>query len=384
MNILFRLDASKRIGNGHLVRCLTLADRLRIIGAEITFICRAEEKTDYNILFSSEHKVELLKNKANKYDESYASWLAVDWEEDAEEVISVIKHLDNDIDLLIVDHYGIDSRWHRKLRDYCRQIFVIDDLADRELDCDFLLNSSFFDEMEDYRGLLINKKCKSFIGPDYALINPKYNQLRLEALIKRRNKTSINEILVFMGSMDPDNYSGLVIEAIQSFKWQASIGVKCVLSSRSPSLEIVKKKIELMEEDSNPSYSASYLENNKSQTVSYRPKIKIYSGTEKMENFIFNADLCIGSGGNSAWERCVLGLPTLLTTIAPNQKRSIETISERGAADVWKSKNDLLDLFGKYSSNGKKLKLLQENAFNLCDGLGLDRLTESIMKDISL
>ena len=59
MNILFRLDASKGIGNGHLIRCICLADRLRDIGAKATFLCRAEEEDDYDILIKSEHKLKL-------------------------------------------------------------------------------------------------------------------------------------------------------------------------------------------------------------------------------------------------------------------------------------------------------------------------------------
>ena len=179
--------------------------------------------------------------------------------------------------------------------------------------------------------------------------------------------------------MDPDNYSGIAIEAIQSFKWPVSIEVNCILSANSPSLGLIKEQIERMELDYiNP----LFLKDNKVKSQSYTPKIKIYSDTKKMEQFILNADLCIGSGGNSAWERCVLGLPTFLTSIAPNQKRNIQSISKSGAADIWKSKCDLLNLFNKYIENEEKLISLQKNAFNLCDGLGLFRITESIIRDI--
>ena len=383
MNILFRLDASKGIGNGHLIRCICLADRLRDIGAKATFLCRAEEEDDYDILIKSEHKLKLLKNKNSKDVQSYDSWLGVHWEQDAEEVKSFIDCLDDDINLIIVDHYGIDARWHKKLRASCKQIFVIDDLVDRELDCDFLLNSSFSGQVEEYSKLLLNKKCKSFLGPDYALISPKYNHLRSKALIKRKNNTSINEILVFLGSMDPKNYSGLAIEAIQSFQWRTPIEVNCILSSKSPSLELVRKQIVTLEDDRDDQSLLDSRASNQYQPEFIRPKITLHSDTENMEKFIFDADLCIGSGGNSAWERCVLGLPTFLTSIADNQIRNIQNITEKGAADFWKSKIDLLDLFKNYIQNTEKLKLLEENAFNLCDGQGIERITSSMMKDIS-
>ena len=126
MRIVFRLDASVRIGNGHLARCLTLADQFKALGGEILFICRSESDKDYEILFATDYEVQLLQKKTNTEinKESYASWLSVDWEQDVNEVIQIIDGID--ADLLIVDHYGIDARWHNKVRDYCKRIFIKD------------------------------------------------------------------------------------------------------------------------------------------------------------------------------------------------------------------------------------------------------------------
>ena len=38
-DIAFRLDASPEIGLGHLMRCLAIADRLQVAGAECHFLC---------------------------------------------------------------------------------------------------------------------------------------------------------------------------------------------------------------------------------------------------------------------------------------------------------------------------------------------------------
>jgi len=40
MNIIIRTDASINIGTGHVMRCLTLADELRLKCTDINFICR--------------------------------------------------------------------------------------------------------------------------------------------------------------------------------------------------------------------------------------------------------------------------------------------------------------------------------------------------------
>jgi UDP-2,4-diacetamido-2,4,6-trideoxy-beta-L-altropyranose hydrolase len=360
MRIVFRLDASVRIGNGHLARCLALADQFKELGCEILFICRPESNKDYESLFATAYEVRLLQKKTNTIinKKSYSSWLSVDWEQDVNEVIQIIDNID--ADLLIVDHYGIDARWHNKVRDYCKKIFVIDDLADRHLDCDFLLNSSFTNEDKDYKKFISNKDCISFLGPNYALIQPKFSNLRLKAKNKREHISSIQEILIFMGSMDPDNYSSLAINAINQIDWKQSIIVNCILDSHSPSLEKVSNDIESLD-----------------------LRASIHSNTSDMEKLIYNADLAIGSGGNSAWERCVLGLPTLLTSIAPNQQRNITGITESGAAIYWDSTEDLLTVLESCNEDINYLISMQEKAFDLCDGLGTKRITESIMKEFS-
>ena len=360
MRIVFRLDASVRIGNGHLARCLTLADEFKALGSEIIFICRPESDQDYEILFATDHKVKLLQKKTNTEinKASYESWLSVDWEQDVNEVIQIIDGID--VDLLIVDHYGIDTHWHSKVRDYCKKIFIIDDLANRHLDCDFLLNSSFINNDKDYTKFISKKDYVSFLGPNYALIDPKFSNLRLQAKKKREHTSSIQEILIFMGSMDPDNYSSLAINTINQVDWKQNIKVNCVLDSNSPSLEKVTNDIDSLELE-----------------------VSIHSNISDMETLIYNADLAIGSGGNSAWERCVLGLPSFLTSIAPNQKRNIKGITESGAACFWGSTEDLLTSLKSCNKDITHLLSMQEKAFSLCDGLGSKRITESIMKDFT-
>ena len=43
------------------------------------------------------------------------------------------------------------------------------------------------------------------------------------------------------------------------------------------------------------------------------------------------ADLAIGAGGSSHWERCALGLPALVVAVAPNQIPSSRHLHDLGA-----------------------------------------------------
>ena len=152
MNIVFRVDSSIQIGLGHLMRCVALADELKREGCTVTFLCRALEG---NLIESVEHKVIVLeKDDDFQSDDLYLNWLGASQGRDAEQTIKVMPKM---TDLLVVDSYALGQYWHQKLRAHTKKILVIDDLADRQFDCDILLNQNLGVEekymREEYQGI---------------------------------------------------------------------------------------------------------------------------------------------------------------------------------------------------------------------------------------
>ena len=180
MRVFFRVDASSQIGTGHLVRCLTLADRLHSQGAEITFICRAHADDHCDLIKDSRFRLDRLPQPnglaRKSSDVRYASWLGVGWQEDARETQTAIENTGCDADWLVVDHYGIDGRWESFLRDTVERILVIDDIADREHDCDLLVDQNLVSEMHTrYEGKTPDGS-RRLLGPKYALLQEEYRQ----------------------------------------------------------------------------------------------------------------------------------------------------------------------------------------------------------------
>jgi len=137
--IAFRVDASLKIGTGHVMRCLTLAEALRDRGCESTFICREHPGNLIDLI--SERGFTALGLPAVDVAQDlglelnlppHAAWLGADWRTDATQTRKAIG--DVTADWLVIDHYAIDERWERKLRPACRRLMVIDDLADRNHD----------------------------------------------------------------------------------------------------------------------------------------------------------------------------------------------------------------------------------------------------------
>ncbi|MCX7596049.1 MAG: hypothetical protein N2235_20290, partial [Fischerella sp.] len=144
------------------MRCLTLATALREEGATCLFICRNHHN---NIIPIVRQKGFTVYELPTGKEPTTAADLGVSPEQDAEQTKQVIKSLEATPDWLIVDHYGIDKAWEQHLRPVVKQIFVIDDLANRPHDCDVLLDQNYTHRWDRYEGL-VPKDCCQLLGPE--------------------------------------------------------------------------------------------------------------------------------------------------------------------------------------------------------------------------
>ena len=133
------------MGIGHFMRCLTLADALRERGAELLFITRKHEGNLITLLKQRGIPVRVLpvpvQIAEDTENEDYENWLGVTQAEDADQTIKALNA--EKPDWLVIDHYGIDVDWEKRIRQYVGKIMVIDDLANRQHDCDILLDQNY-------------------------------------------------------------------------------------------------------------------------------------------------------------------------------------------------------------------------------------------------
>src|SRR3990172_7483038 len=137
MRVAFRVDASRKIGIGHFMRCLTLADALKKSGAKTRFVCRNLPEYLQDMLARHNHELALLvhSSDAEQIDElDHSYFLGISQRQDAIETLKAVS--DSSWDWFIVDHYAIDERHETVLRKTATNIMVIDDIADRVHDCD--------------------------------------------------------------------------------------------------------------------------------------------------------------------------------------------------------------------------------------------------------
>lgn len=304
MNVVFRTDASIEIGTGHVMRCLTLAKQLERHAVEVTFICREFEGSSISYLQSQGIKVIILPPVEKKIAD--LQWIRDGWEIDARETISIIKEMDNEIDLIIVDHYGLDNRWESLLRSCAKHIMVIDDLADRVHDCDYLLDQNFYINMNERYIGLVPDQCLKMLGPDYVLLRDEF----LQVANRNRERTGeINNILIFFGGTDPTGETLKALEAVIELNIP-EVEVNVVVGALNPK----RNEIE--------------------QLCKEIPNVNFHCQINNMAELMVKADLAIGAGGTTTWERCFLGLPSLTIIVAENQIELTKAIAKEGASII--------------------------------------------------
>ncbi|WP_390129278.1 UDP-2,4-diacetamido-2,4,6-trideoxy-beta-L-altropyranose hydrolase [Synechococcus sp. HIMB2401] len=312
--ILIRCDASLSIGSGHVMRCRTLARELQRRGAAATFLCRRQPgdlinllKPDFSVLALPEQPLAACDGLGGR--DLYSSWLGCTQEQDAAQCLEVLAKAGiNDASWIVSDHYGLDARWEAQMLaglsggDAGPKLLVIDDLADRTHQADLLLDQNFFGGATHRRYQdLVPPQCRQLLGPHYALLGQEYAQLH--PLVPPR--TQLSRVLVFFGGVDPSNLTCRALEALMDLAL-ADLAVDVVLGLQSPHRQAVK------------------------ELVARRPNTTLHEPLPSLAGLIARADLAIGAGGATTWERACLRLPSLVVAIAANQLPFSQALDKAG------------------------------------------------------
>lgn len=304
MNVFIRTDASIEIGTGHVQRCLVLAEELLKKNIKPSFICRELNGNLIGYIRGKGFRVISLppiNSRSSDENENITNWMQQYWEIDAYQTKNQIMKQAGSINWLIIDHYGIDRKWERMIKPVVKRIMVIDDLANRPHDCDVLLDQNLCRNKDNRYKKLIPTYTTTLLGLKFLLIRQEYRKVKC---INKRNN-HVKRILISFGGSDPTNETMKAISAIKLVN-HSDIIVDVVIGY------------------SNPHYSAITKYCNKI------PNINVHFQIDYFAKLMAKADLAIGSGGSTSWERCYMGLPTITIETAANQSEILSYLSEIG------------------------------------------------------
>lgn len=359
MHIIFRVDSGVHIGSGHLMRCLTLANELRQCGAKISFVSREHQGHLIRRLLQENHVVHKLQLPSCEVLSlsGYEAWLGVTPEQDALDTIAALD--EQHFDWLIVDHYGLDHVWESKLRNHVDKLMVIDDLANRNHDCDLLLDQNYFGIKTEgrYQGL-VSTSTRFLLGPQFALLQPEYAQLRIVSI---PSDGQVRRVLVFFGNADKDDQTSHVLRALSDPELSHLL-IDVVVGSNHPH----SKELE--------------------EQFGMRGNITFYHDLPTLAELMLQCDLFIGAGGSTTWERMCLGRPSLVVSLAENQDLGAQALSGNGYQTLLKMNhltiNDWKKALFELIQAPEVLMNLSRKADLLVDGLGCKRVClEMLGKD---
>lgn len=318
--ILFVCDAGPDIGGGHVMRSLTLAQALTAAGATCAFLARPAVEA-------------VLETFAPETARTVAA---------------------EPFDAVVFDHYGLSAPDHRALA-RGRPTLVIDDLANRPLEADLVLDSGPARRAEDYAGLT-PPGTVLLLGPGHAPVRPAFAALREAALARRAAGGPVRRILVSLGLTDVGGITGRVVDLLRPRLGDIALDV--VMGGGAASLP----RLRALEDH----------------------RLTLHIDTQDMPRLTLEADLAIGAGGSSSWERCILALPTLTLILADNQVAVAKALAEAGASPNL----DISDA-GFEAAFGQRIDQLIADASlraalsaasaEVCDGGGAGRVAAAIL-----
>lgn len=337
---VFRPDGGRKVGGGHIMRCLSLASALERQGYDCAFIVSPEASDVVPALAISGYDFfQLCEADQNEGTIAQRQWPSgVDW--------------------VVVDHYGLDASMEQTFRDWAKRVMVIDDLANRLHDCDLLLDQTPERTETDYETLL-PAGARQLLGPNFALLRPEFSKTRANSLARRETQSSVKTVFVNFGLTDPQ---GLTLTALEAIKMVfPDVSVDVAIGATAPCLE----KVWALAKNQNG-------------------LMRLHVGADDIAMLMAGADIAVGAAGTTLWERCAVGLPAVAICVVDNQKKVAQALERAGAASViqWHANVDagtIAERLAVISQDPTMIRAMSQKAAALCDGLGAERVVKTML-----
>lgn len=344
--LLIRADGGSRIGAGHLMRCLALAQCWQAKGGKVTFLSHCDnDALRQRIVSAGINFIDLEKPYPDPLDLQIV-----------EATLEKFKQGNDGKPLwLVLDGYHLDSTYQDAVRSSDNRLLVIDDTAHlTRYHTDILLNQNINAERLNYR---CNPDALLLLGSRYALLRSEF--LAWQGQRQRQTPEVARKILITLGGSDPDNITLKIIQALQQVDLP-DLEVKVVIGPANPHLLRLQQAIE---------HSTGNLQ--------------LVTAAGNMPDLMAWADLAISSAGSTCWELAFMGVPSLLLILADNQRSVAFGMADAGAAILLGQGEEATPekvavLLVNLIRDRRRRARLAERAQALIDGNGAERIFLSI------
>lgn len=325
-----RADGNKKIGMGHIMRCLAISGEVLRKNEDVTFLIASDEPAD------------VLKEAGIPYiilDTDYRDMLS-----ERERLSKIFTSGEK----ILVDSYFVTAQYLEFLKQYGK-VFYMDDVHAFAYPADVIINGNIYGDREDYQAVTVLGGCK-------------YSPLRREYQSAKKERKP-EKILLTTGSSDPYRLTEKILHAMLQNEVLRACPIDVVCGKFSESYETLLK---MEEQFSN---------------------IKVYRNVPAMWELMKSAMLAITAGGTTMTELSCMGVPIVCFSFAENQDRVVKTFVEDGYAHFggfYSKKGEAL--VAELCQAAQEL-VLDENLRNsyatklmeLVDGKGCERIADTIV-----
>ena len=350
--VVIRADANSKIGMGHVMRCLSVADALLKRGEEVLFVT------------ADDTPVPLLTKKGIPYCVLHTDY--ADMEAELPELWEVLRELPQGPGVLeaalpqrnifiLVDSYYVTEKYLAALKKRITTIYM-DDIYAFSYPVDMLINYNIYGEEMGYEKDAAFADTKLLLGAEYV-------PLREEFSAAEQQRTAADGgILITTGGSDSFNLAGQLL--MEAMKYDA----------------LKEKEYHVVSGSLNPHIGELQA------LAEKHGNIHIHCNVTNMAELMAENEIALSAGGSTLYELCAMGVPVIAFSFAENQERLVQTFVKRGIAQYG----------GNYRTDGNKMiqntiagleTLLEdenlraeyrEKARTLVDGKGTDRIAEAI------
>ena len=354
--VAFRVDSGTAIGSGHVMRCLNVANVLRGRGASVAFVMREHPGHLIDRVEAAGHEVRRLAEPADRDGVSgeYGAWLGMSEARDAAETLHALRGIPPG--WVVVDHYGIGTAWEGPVHRGGWNVAAIDDLANRDHDCAVLIDQNYhgIGAAERYRGRL-PQEALQLLGPRYAMMSPEFAEAR-RTRVARAGR--LERVFVYFGATDGEGQTLQALEALCA-PGCAALEVDVVIGPNNRDAEALDA------------------------LAARRGRTTLHRNLPSLAALMARADLGLGAGGVSMWERCCVALPSLVATIADNQVPATRAMANDGRV-VWvgpalPTAEDWRRSISDCMADRGRLASLERRTMEVTDGLGAMRVARALL-----
>lgn len=351
--VVIRADANSKIGMGHVMRCLSVADALVKRGEEVLFVT------------ADDTPVPLLTKKGIPYRVLHTNY--ADMEAELPELWEVLRELPQGAEspeealpqrntFILVDSYYVTEKYLAALKKRITTIYM-DDIYAFSYPVDMLINYNIYGEEMGYEKDAAFADTKILLGTEYV-------PLREEFSAAEQQRTAADGgILITTGGSDSFNLAGQLL--MEAMKYDA----------------LKEKEYHVVSGSLNPHIGELQALAQKHENI------HIHCNVTNMAELMAESEVALSAGGSTLYELCAMGVPVIAFSFAENQERLVQTFVKRGIAQYG----------GNYRTDGNKMiqntiagleTLLEDEnlrteyrkkARTLVDGKGADRIAEAIL-----